>query len=445
MPYSSILDEIHPTLDPQIWDEPGAPEPKLKPHHAEFIHKHIYSVLVAAGYADPHTWLHLVLTGSLTTRQYGDSSDVDTSLFVESAHLPEWSRAEMIGLMIESADGTLLPGTSFPLQCFVVPSQITTEQLYRPGLRSGYDIDMMHWLVPPDPNRDHDVQAQENGFYMYALESADKLERMIRYEPDKAIQYWHAIHRRRHDDQAKGKGDFAESNILYKFLNKRGLFEQLSQLTGEHIAASENPFGVTVRTMKRDGYNDEDIADWSNYLAQHNEDDRDTGELDDVSDEQVERWYENWETEGRPHIASRPNMTSSSKMLYKRAAVPIAQKAYEGIVANQGVTISLNGVQPTSGYSYSTDPQQTTVPVAQLTPEAVGNYIANHMTELQEPNRYFGAWVENGLVYLDVAQVEVDYATAYQQAHAAQQKAMFDLATFKEIPTTAPFSSPLSI
>jgi hypothetical protein len=95
--------------------------------------------------------------------------------------------------------------------------------------------------VPPEKERVHDVQAQDNGSYAWAMEMADKMERLIRYEPDKAEQFWHQIHKKRMRDQAAGKGDFSESNIVYKFLSKRGLFPKLEELTGEHIAKEIMP------------------------------------------------------------------------------------------------------------------------------------------------------------------------------------------------------------
>lgn len=51
----------------------------------------------------------------------------------------------------------------------------------------------------------------------------------------------------------------------------------------------------------------EEIEPFANYLADHNEADRDNGELDDVPDEQVERWYENWQSDGKPVEASAPD------------------------------------------------------------------------------------------------------------------------------------------
>lgn len=238
---ANILSPIQTGLPSQIWDNPTADEPTLKPHVADFIRHTIYHALETNGYARPKTWLHLVLTGSLTTYQWDSDSDCDVSLFIDSAVFPEWSRAEMIGVMLDHCDGVKVPGSPFPLQDYVVPAHLKPADLYRPGLRSGWDIDQQRWITPPERGRAHDVQAQENGFYVWALEQTDKLERLMRYEPQKAIQMWHQLHERRRRDMAAGKGDFAESNILYKFIANRGYFDQLSKLTGEHIA-STNPW-----------------------------------------------------------------------------------------------------------------------------------------------------------------------------------------------------------
>lgn len=236
MAVANILDSIHDQLDSRVWDDPGADKPALKPKHLHWIKKTVYGALEQGGYAKPEDWLKMVLTGSLTTYQYSDESDCDVSLFVDSSALPEWSRAEMIGIMIGHVDGITLPGTPHPMQDFVVGRKITPRDLYKPGLRSGYDLDTQTWIEPPDRNRVHDVAAEENGFYSYALQMADKMERLLRYEPDKAIDFWHSIHKKRMRDMSSGKGDFAESNIIYKFLANRGLFPAISQASGEYIA-----------------------------------------------------------------------------------------------------------------------------------------------------------------------------------------------------------------
>lgn len=213
----------------------------LKPVHAHWIKSRVYKTLEDAGYTDVEQWLTLVLTGSLTTYQFSNDSDVDISLFVDSKIFPEWSRAEMIAVMVDKLDGKVLPGTPHLLQDFVVGEGIKPGDLYKPGLRSGYNIDNNKWIVPPERDRAHDVKSEEAGFYAWSLQCADKMERLLRYEPDAAIQYWHQIHAKRQRDMRAGKGDFAESNILYKMLSQRGLFPEISQASGEYIAKTEKP------------------------------------------------------------------------------------------------------------------------------------------------------------------------------------------------------------
>lgn len=232
---SNILDPIHDVLNPKIWSDPGSPEPKLKPQLLSWIKDHVYSV--AKDFApNPERWAKLILTGSITTYQYGNDSDVDISVFIDPNAMPEWDRAKLIGLMVSRLDGTKVAGTNYPIQCFVVSSKIKPEDLYQEGLRSGYDLDTNDWIIPPDKSRNHDVESEYNAYYVYALQSADKMERLLSYEPKKAIQFWHHLHVRRQRDQRSGKGDFSESNIVYKMLSQRGLFPKISQVSGEYIA-----------------------------------------------------------------------------------------------------------------------------------------------------------------------------------------------------------------
>lgn len=232
---ANILDPISDILDPTVWDAPDENNPRLKPVHLKWIQAKVYQTLEDAGIEGPERFCSLVLTGSLTTYQYSVDSDCDTSLFIDW-DMANRKRAEIIGLMIQNVDGTVLPGTTHPMQAFVVAPNITKEDLYQEGLRSGYDLDANSWLIPPDKTRVHDVEKEENQAYVMALLSADKMERLLRYEPDKAIMYWHQIHMRRMHDQSAGKGDYSDSNIVYKFLNNRGLFPKISEVSGEYIA-----------------------------------------------------------------------------------------------------------------------------------------------------------------------------------------------------------------
>lgn len=219
---ANILDPISDTLDPRIWDDPGSSTPKLKPVHREWIVNRVNEVLDEGGYDGMDNWLGLVFTGSHTTYQHSDQSDIDVSLFVDVEVFPEWSRGEMIGLVVSEIDGTPLPGTPFPMQCFVVPPDVHREDLYKPGMRSGYDLFEDIWVVPPDRSRSHDVEREMKHAYTQAIENADKMDRLLKYEPDKAIQFYKQCHKRRARDMRDGKGDYTPSNITYKLLANRG-------------------------------------------------------------------------------------------------------------------------------------------------------------------------------------------------------------------------------
>src|ERR1035441_3516211 len=187
MRISNILDPVSAILDESVWDKPASPTPILKSKHSHWIKSKIYSILDVAGYDSVADWLSLCLTGTLTTFQYSSDSDCDISLFIDSHIFPEWSRAELIALMIEHLDGKLLPGTTHPLQDFVVGEGIKPSDLYKPGLRSAYNLDNNKWIVPPERERVHDVKTDRGGFYSWALQCADKMQMLLRYEPEKAI------------------------------------------------------------------------------------------------------------------------------------------------------------------------------------------------------------------------------------------------------------------
>jgi hypothetical protein len=233
--FTNILDPIHNALPEKIWDEPNSAQPIFKPQHREWLMSTGIEILEAGGYEGIEHHLLFVITGSITTYQYSDRSDVDTSLFVEFEAFPEWSRAEMIGLLVEKLDNIKLPGTPYDLQLFVQPSSIKPGDIFKPGLRAGYNLNDQTWISPPDRSRVHDIEREWHDTYTYALEIADKMDRLIQYEPQKAVLFWNQLHRRRARDQRGGKGDFAPSNIAYKMIVNRGYTEQLGDLMGKKI------------------------------------------------------------------------------------------------------------------------------------------------------------------------------------------------------------------
>lgn len=234
--FANILDPIHESLDEDVFDNADDDAPRLKPKLASYVRSKVFKVLRDAEWPDPTQYLSFVLTGSLTTYQWSEESDFDVSLFVDTEKFPEYVRADLIKLMIEHCDGTLVPGTTHPLQVFVVPHGITREHLYKPGLRSAYDIEADEWIVLPERERSVDVYKRWPELIAYAKMVEDKMRMMLKYNPHAAKQYWHLIHEKRRSDMKAGKGDYSESNIVYKWLANRGYFPLISEVTGEYIA-----------------------------------------------------------------------------------------------------------------------------------------------------------------------------------------------------------------
>jgi tRNA nucleotidyltransferase (CCA-adding enzyme) len=233
---ANILDPIQDELDSDVFDHPDSTMPRVKAKIVSWVRSQVFKTMRDAGWPDPTQYLDLVLTGSLTTYQWSAESDFDVSLFVNTEKLPEWVRADLIKLMVEKLDGTTVPGTTHPLQVFVVPPDVTREKLYKPGLRSAYDLDEDEWIVLPEPERSVDVSQRWPELITYAKMVEDKMRLLLEYDTEGAKQYWHFLHTRRQHDQKAGKGDYSESNITYKWLNNRGMFPLISEVTGEYLA-----------------------------------------------------------------------------------------------------------------------------------------------------------------------------------------------------------------
>jgi hypothetical protein len=110
---------------------------------------------------------------------------------------------------------------------------------------------------------------------------------------------------------------------------------------------------------------------------------------------------------------------------------------YNGTVHDGGITISLDGQQPTEGFAHSLDvANEVKIPLDHFTPEDVEHYIRSRYEQLSQPGKFVGTWVSNGTAYLDISQVSLDHDEAYAGARDAQQEAMWDIANSKEIPIT---------
>ena len=101
-----------------------------------------------------------------------------------------------------------------------------------------------------------------------------------------------------------------------------------------------------------------------------------------------------------------------------------------------GITVSLGGVLPTSGYIVAKSVQyEETVPVEEFTIEDVEKYVAKYNWALVGVNAYLGAWREEGLIFLDVVERFTNKAKAMRAGREREQIAIYDVKNDKVILT----------
>lgn len=196
--------------------------------------------------------VHLYLTGSLTTYQYGPSSDCDVSAFPNYTLLIRLTgqdagtiRKRLIKMNIEHLDGTFLPGGSHPIQVFALPEGAQPQDRFVKGIRSGWDFQTKKWLVPPEKDRVHSIEKEFPEVYARAAGIADKMTEMLDAHNYKAAaMLWENVHRKRQLDQQHGGGDYSEGNIVYKFLVHEGIVDRLRHEMGLQIETKVVPINV---------------------------------------------------------------------------------------------------------------------------------------------------------------------------------------------------------
>jgi len=237
--YANIYDPIEDNLDKHAFKN-GEPRQSV----VNFI-KRLYGRALKHEYGieNAELFIDLYITGSLTTFQYSETSDCDVSVFPNYERFAQSfdedaskTRKRLVALSIEHIDGTFLPGTTHPLQFFVVADGIKREDLYAPGLRSAWSIFDEMWVVPPERERSHEVAAEFPDAYSRASSIADKMKDALDHDPESARELWKQVHMKRQLDQRAGLGDYCEGNIVYKWLLHEGLFDRIKNELHEYIA-----------------------------------------------------------------------------------------------------------------------------------------------------------------------------------------------------------------
>jgi len=133
-------------------------------------------------------------------------------------------------------------------------------------------------------------------------------------------------------------------------------------------------------------------------------------------------------------LGEKPKLTDASiKSPVVQATI---KRATELTKKNSGVTISLNGDIPTSGFSVADSKLTEKVlnkPI--ITDADVENYVGQNIKSMLASNRHLGIWIEDGKIYFDVPLVLKDKLQAINVAKKADQLGIFDLSNFETIKT----------
>jgi len=70
--------------------------------------------------------------------------------------------------------------------------------------------------------------------------------------------------------------------------------------------------------------------------------------------------------------------------------------------------------------------------------EDIARYAESKRAELAVPGRYLGAWLDDGILYLDVTEVHAERATAERLGYDRNQLAIWDFARSEEIRMVTP-------
>lgn len=102
-----------------------------------------------------------------------------------------------------------------------------------------------------------------------------------------------------------------------------------------------------------------------------------------------------------------------------------------------GFTLDAKGNQPEEGFSVAVDERfSKDIPLGDLKPEDVTEYLTEHADELAKPGMHFGAWVDDkNVVWLDVTEVLADKDAAIAAGVKRNQIGVYDIATKETIPT----------
>ena len=99
----------------------------------------------------------------------------------------------------------------------------------------------------------------------------------------------------------------------------------------------------------------------------------------------------------------------------------------KAIRAKGGFSLNKKSKSPDKGYMVSLNGYEQKIPENNLNSEVIKQYMNTHKKVLQD--NYFGAWLDNGIVYLDISKNILDKYEAIRLALECNQIGIYEVET----------------
>jgi hypothetical protein len=109
----------------------------------------------------------------------------------------------------------------------------------------------------------------------------------------------------------------------------------------------------------------------------------------------------------------------------------LINKIYQKTIENQFYVVNIEGKEPVTGYTVSTIGNELRIKLSDFTPEKIDKYIKTKL--LRYPYAYFGTWILDDTVYIDVLYYTECKAIAIEAGKMFGQVCIWDISSKQEI------------
>lgn len=112
--------------------------------------------------------------------------------------------------------------------------------------------------------------------------------------------------------------------------------------------------------------------------------------------------------------------------------VNVSQKIYRDTIKNDGGSFSTHGQIANTGYMCACE-NLLEIPLKDFNVTLIQNLLLENWKKLSKNNIFFGTWIDNGIIYIDLSKNYKYKKCCLNLAKQLKELAIFDLNTFTSI------------